>query len=796
MAIDLPSSGMGSKNLPVPVLPPPPPAGLGDREVSVSPKVKDGLEPIIMSLDMLNESIDTISSVVSDSDMDRLTVGELDRLLQKYFSKVALADGVALSLTRQSPPATDSSLLVRQQLKAAEINSKKQGQFEDVFSSSSKSSSKKPGMGFDEIYNKVIGVGMTATHDPLKLVDKIIPSIVGLFKKKDSSESSSSSTSKSKSGRPKDNFYGDGSGEVENDFYGSFSYQTTQAVGSTMGSVSGGRGDWPLGTLSDPIYTLAADAGLEGVSTEKDIQEEALEVGMKADESLHSTLENPEQSSFANFVGGGDGSGKKKKSGSDDSQPGIGMVLIAGMILAALILFKDIVEKVFDRVIIPFGELLIDFLTSLKEPFIAFISAIIDVAIVIFGVIKDILEAVAPFLVLMAEAIVGIVVVVLNIVKDILEAIAPLIVQLVEIVVGTVVVVLGLIKDILEAIAPHLIAIVDIMGQVGVKIAGAILDLISIITWPLRLIARILEAIEPYIIKTAHFIGGVIADWFEENEDTIKGIMDKIAELAGAITNLVTTITNKFTEFIGAFDMAALGREISGILESTLGTINDVLGNMRPAIANMSRAAGALAGSASGIAADISEAAAEGVNKTWNWFSNSWLGKKLTLDDENKARRAEARNAEEERRINEYAKEDIGLSGVLDSLSAGRESETEESILQGIWKDTTFIVNYLAESEREVMDVLRRRVSANDLIISSDGQVFETAPNDSVLAIQNGSVSMQSSSPVSGLSSSVERGAEFSQRSSSQGTTNNVYNNSNIDLTGASPFSEFCPVGV
>jgi len=846
----LPLGDMGSKNLPVPALPSLP-AEIGDREVSASPKVKDGLEPIIFSLDLITESMENISSVVSDADMERITISELDRLFQKYLSKPFLADAIALALTRQSPPAVDSSLMVRQQVKADEVIKRQPaGKFEDVFSkqqsssSSSKSSSKK-GMSFEEGYNKVVNTAYEATHDPLKLVDKIIPAVFSLFKKKDS-ENSKEKT------KEKESFYGEGEVE-EGSFYGSFGKQATEVVGGTVENVSdvgakgikgatdvgatgivgakallsaalgtnlnaGLEGDVnpgvvgatgagggsseedgrPLGTITDPIYILNAGGSSESggaTSSVDDIQEEAAEVGIKADESLRDTLENPDQSSFVRAINGDNEKGGKKGK-AEKGGAGLGTVLIAGMILAALIIFKDVVEKVFDKVIIPLGEVLIDFLTQLKQPLIDLISAIISVVVVVLDVIKDILVEIKPFLIEIASAICGIVITVLGIVQEVLLAIKPYIIQIAEVIAGTVVVALNLIKGVLEALQPHLIAIAGLLGSMVAKIVGAIHDIINIITYPIRLISRILDTIEPHIIRIANFIGGVIADWFEENEDTIKKMMDSTAEL---VTSL-----NKFTaEFLSGLDAAAIGTAVSNVIGGTLTTIatflgllNGVLNLLKPPLialnfvgnillAVMGAAIEALASGLSMIPFGWAQSAANTIRTSWAdanaVVAPGGSSSSSSPDDESSSS------------IGLFS----ALVGVLgDDDGFYDEDADEKSFLKLISTHTAVIANILIEMNKDGIHAMIDARKSEDLIISSDGRIFETSPSDAIFAVQNGSVSTQATSPVLGVSTRSVSSSEPSQGSTSSNVTN-VYNSStNVDSSGVSPFSEFCPVGV
>ena len=772
MDISLPSGDMGSKNLPVPVSPSLP-AGLGDRELASSPKIKDGLEPIIMSLDLLNDTVDSISSVVSESDMSRLTVADLDKLFEKYLSKNALADSITYSLIRQSPPALDSSLMVRQQLKANEVIRKQpSGDFNDIFSkksSSSKSSSSGGGASLVQGYNKVIDTAHTAVTNPLQLVDKLIPALLGIFdkKKKDTSGKSSEKSKKSK----EEPFYG--KGEVEEDFYGSFSNRATQAVGFTLADSfaagGGGRGDGPVGSITDPIYTLSAGKDQGIVSTEDNIQEEAARVGIEADKALEATLENPDQSSFANFVSGGDGGGgggKKKGKDKEAGQPGIGMVLIAGMILTALILFKDVVEKVFDKVIIPFGELLIDFLRALKDPLIAFAEAFISVAIVYLDIIKEILVAVKPYLI-----------------------------QVAEVLAGTVVVVLGVIKGVLEVLKEPLITIVGLLGEIVVKVVGAVLDLVTILTMPLKLVAGILQVTYPHIIRIADFVGGVIADWFEENEDFVKDLLTSVGDL-------VKTITEKLKEFLGNLDLSGVAK--------TLTAVSNVIGSFAEGVGDV------LTRVFSGIFAGIQSALTD-LGAFFAWFRNSRVGKALNMDDESASARELAEmvrldEAADRRRENELAAAEVRearlsknqvkdqpiFTGLVDVLSTDvHEKGGVEELLRGIYKDTTLIANILFESNKSLVPIINARVKpVDDLIITSAGDVFETAPTDSIMAIQNGSVSIQPTSPVNSLSDS-RLPVSGSSKSSSQGGVTNVYSSStSVDANGINPFSEFCPVGV
>jgi phage-related protein len=759
------------------------PQGMGDREVAQPTKIKDGLEPIIMSLDLLNESVDTIVSEVSDSDVDNLTVADLDKLFHKYFSKQAIADSVTLSLSRASPPAVDSSLMVRQQLKANEVIKKQPpGKFEDVFSkqSTSKTSGGKSGEGFEEKYNKVMDLAYTATHNPLKLLDKIVPALFG-GKGKDDEKSKSKS-------KEKESFYGQGDVE-EGAFYGSFGGGATKTITSGMVDADNGR---PLGTATDPLYFINVMEAELATSSVDDIQEEAAKVGMNADKALEDTLENPEQSAFANFVGGGGDGGKggKKKGAGDNKDPGLGMVLIAGMILAALIVFKDVIEKVFDRVIIPLGELLIDFLTVLKEPLIELISAIISVVVVVLGVIKDILVAIAPYLVEIAKIVVEVVAVVLGVVRDILIELKPYLIQMAGAIAGTVVAVLNIIRGILETLKEPLIEISRLLGQIAVTLVGAVLELVKIITWPLKIVGRVLDTIEPHIIRMANFIGGVIADWFEENQDTIKKLVTELANLAIQLTKFTT-------DFLKGFDAAELGRQVSLGVSKGLSIMNNVLGRLE----HFTSAFGPIIDNIADTVAPVLEvftgafaSGAEGVA--------DWLDKKLSNlafyknKEEREANRKAKTQAEENKFAEERAKKDLGISDLSDKLMVGMDTSSEKSILEGIWKDTTLIAGIMSEKDYAIVDILQKRHKTDDLILSSDGQVYETAPDDSVLAIKNGAVSMSPSNPISSVSAGTPV-AQGSQGGGSTSTVTNVYNQSSIlDSAGVSPFSQFSPVGV
>jgi len=820
MADALPSTDMGSKNLPVPVPASPVlPSGLGEREVSPQAKVKDGLEPIIMSLDLLTETITEISSTVSDSDMNKITISELEKLFEEYFSKPAIADSIALALTRQSPPARDSSLLVKQQVKANEVIQKQPsggGRFEEVFSKSSSGSGSsksssfgKKGMSFEEGYNKALDTAYTATHDPLKLIDNLIPGIASLFKRKESSGSGASSKpTKPSKPKGKDSFYGkdfpssSGRGEVEEGgFFGSFGSQVERTMG---GSAEGSSKSGLFGDVLPGGATSSVD----------DIQEEAAKVGIQADKSLYNTLENPDQSSFANFVSGADG---KNKKGKEEKGAGIGTVLIVGMILAALVIFKDLVEKIFDKVIIPLGELVIDFLSLIKQPLVNLITAIIDVVVVVLGIVMDILVAIKPFLIEMATAICGIVVTVLGIVQEILIAIKPYLIQMAEAISGIVVTVLNSIKGVLQAFEPHLIAIVDALGGIAVTIVRTVQDILDLIRIPLRLISKILNTIEPYIIRVADFLGNTMAEWFEENEVLIKSLMTNISNVINRIlevidevlgiarniigvvedvTGIIRDITSAIEGFTRGFSQHAetIGNKIGEILGTTLTAISSVLQLLLPGVLKLAAGAGDLLEEGATVVSDVLSLGAGLLSSAWNTVKKvTPLGNYL---EEREARKSKERedqlaalvaNSEGETSVND-----------LSNLLLGNESSSDQvGILRGIHKDTTVIASILLESNRDIVDLIERKARRpNDLIISSDGQVYEPAPTDSILAIQNGQVSMQSSSPISSVSGRSSFSTDSSQGSSNSNVTNVYNSSSNVDFNGINPFSDFCPVGV
>jgi len=751
MSDTLPIGDMGSKNLPVPVTSSLP-VGIGDREISASPKVKDGLEPIILSLDLLNESMDSISSVVSNSDMNKITISELDKLFQKYFSKQSLSDSVSLAFTRQSPPAIDSSLMVRQQVKANEVIKKQpSGKFEDVFSKqspSSKSSQNKTGASFEEGYNKVLDTAYQATHNPMKLVDKLIPSIVGLFKKKGSGESEKRVKESRKSEKKvRESFYGQG--EVEDgSFFGSFGNQPSNIKEGSFADINnmGLRG---LGHVRSPTSSV------------KDVQEEAAEVGIKADKSLFNTLENPEQSSFAQFVSGDTKKGNRR--GKEETS-GFASVLIAGMILTALIVFRDVVKKVFDKVLIPLGELLVDFLTLIKQPFVRFLTAFLDVAVVVLGVIKDVIVEIKPFLIKMAQAVCEIVITVLGTIQKVIAAIEPYIVRVAQTICGIVATVLGIVQ-------------------------------------------RVLEAIEPHIISIAVFLAETVAEWLNENKENIGLLLSNVTGIATAISGVIKRVLEGIESFLSGLNthMMDIGNLLGGILVEVLSGVKNFLEGLTPHMQRIGDVLGGVLTEALRAVESILRiinvplgAFASALEGFTSWVRNSVVGKFFGWDDDSKAAKADAAR---EAALNAEAariRGDSNTLGVLTSalgLNSGLSRE-EIPLLQGIYRNTEVIASLLFEVYRDEATSLIRSKSVGDLIISSDGQVFETAPSDSVLAIQNGAVSMQSSSPVSGISNRPNFDSGSSQGSQGSNVTNIYSSSSNIDFSGVSPFSEFCPVGV
>jgi hypothetical protein len=119
------------------------------------------------------------------------------------------------------------------------------------------------------------------------------------------------------------------------------------------------------------------------------------------------------------------------------------------------------------------------------------------------------------------------------------------------------------------------------------------------------------------------------------------------------------------------------------------------------------------------------------------------------------------------------------------------------ALSHGDYSDVVEAVNDRLKGSGGVSEIFKSyqdRQKTEDAIITSDGQVIETDPEDSIYAFK-GSVSIAPANQMREYSGGSFGGDSDAGRSRG-GDINNFFNNSNYDFTGMLPVPVFDPVGV
>jgi len=759
---ELPMTGLGTKSVQTSVpVQPIVPQNMGERSLSTQ-KPSDVMDPVIHSLSYINDSIDTVASVVGD--IEPVTVGDLEKLFQKYVvGKKDFSDAVVDGLSRQTSQVKENSFLVKNQVKADEVSQKTVSKQSDPSHGSGQSGGGRKGLGGGsgfgaaDAYKSALGAAHDLATNPMKLVDKLaelpfkgIDKIAGLFKGGGSSGGSGGGKGK----KTKEDFFGPDVGKnlsedlsvsvgevVDRDFQkvdDGFSEIFSEAHSLIQSNqdllASGGSAVGPLGNAGDPFYVIdiskgggsnTGGAGSLGkpAGNVESVQDKAAKSSIKADNVMFDTFDDPEKSKFGNFLDKEIVSGGEGKSKGPKAEGGF-LAVIIGLVLAGLLAFKDVVTAIFEKVLIPLGQVAVEFFRALKDPLIKFINAFIDVAVVFFNIVKEILIALKPYLIQIAVAIAGVILEVLNIVKKVLVALEPYIIKIAEVIAGIILTILGIVQDILVAIKPYLIKIAEV-------ISGIILEV-------LKTVKDVIVAIREPVIRMAKAISGIIATVLE----TIRGILEKIKDPLIKIVDIVMKTLVPIMEVVGSVIQSIFTaiKPIVDVLGKALGFVGNV-------VANGLEKVGSFVG---GLVDKVVNAVSEPDPTTDSLFKA--MTKDLQMPDK-----------------------DIPL-------------------LQGIFKHTFVISEILVSHFKDDAKALSKK-KVNDLVISSEGREFQPT-NDAVFAINSGVVSVVPSKSVNEYTGNPSSSYTSSQvQNNSQGVVNNNYV-SNYDLSGMGPYSEFCPVGV
>ena len=395
---ELPVGDLGLRNLPVPVSQASPPV---DRVLPPLQKSQDTLDPIIHSLEWINDSIDSVVSAVDD--WETIKIKDLRELFQEFFpSKKDFEDVIVNALSRQTSYVRDKSFLVQQQVKATEVGQRTIKKPTDNASSSSssrlRSKAKEPRRKRSALkgYQTALNTAHTLATNPMALVDKVaelpfklIDKVRGANKNKDKDfDFDAVSSGKSKSGG---NFFGSGAESSPSNFFGDF---TSRFMPAMDGFTKGGKFK-DKGGLFDNIF-----GGFGGVtSTEESLEDKSMKSAIKADNILFDTFDKPEKSKFGGFLddqitGGGSGSIKSKDKGLLEAL--IGPMIIAGLLLLAPYLPQ--IVSFFKEHFFPFIKTAIDALAPLLPSILQLARAIGGATIGIITKLVDFVgETLVPF---------------------------------------------------------------------------------------------------------------------------------------------------------------------------------------------------------------------------------------------------------------------------------------------------------------------------------------------------------------------------------------------------------------
>ena len=249
------------------------PLGGGDsRSLVPVPRRDLSSDPVIESFSLMQDFIDIFSETFED--LDSIKVSEFDELLESYvLSKEDIADSIVNALSANVSTIRDNAFLIKSTNKVSELNRSKRTTSRHSTGSIGRRSS------LANTYKSSISFLNQTMKNPLSLVDKLaelpfkamdkvgggIKGLAGLLISKvtDRTEEEDSYDSFTDEGSFKEPVYSSGSSD---DFFGNFL------------------------NLDKPI------------SSEDDLQEQAVLSKIKADNVMFDTFDDPEKSSFGNFL--------------------------------------------------------------------------------------------------------------------------------------------------------------------------------------------------------------------------------------------------------------------------------------------------------------------------------------------------------------------------------------------------------------------------------------------------------------------------------------------------------------
>jgi hypothetical protein len=773
--------------------------GFGDRALAPIPQQQSAdMESVrIQSMDVLAEVVEAAADAVSD--LGSITLADIEKLIKKTsLTKKDISDAIREALTQPVLPVRDSSVLVRSQVKAEDVKeAAKKGsvssankQSEPVVRGSSGGNSGSTGERGNlsrlyETYQKFIGLMDTATHRPLELLDRGVDLLAkgadkvfggagrligGAFKKEKKEDffGSSGGDTFGRSGTG----YQDGSDSFVSNFRSQGPTATVQPGG--FGSIFGPG----PGFVSDDFQTSSAqvespfsffDAAPDpfsgngyggeadnafsgffdpmsargGVSTADNLAVDSMESDIRANNILFRTFDEPEKSDFGKFLDFQISGGAGVQGKSKDK--GLLGTLVEGVVLAGLLFaLPFIVDKV-----IPFIKG--DLIPFIQGPFLEFMGVagkvVGSAARAIWPFVSSALGAIGVWLDENKEGIwTGVTTAARAIGGWLSTSVWPAITTAAE-AIGDWVKEAG--PGIWNAITSAAVAIGNWVKEDGwPALTGFLKEFGTFIKdtlWPfLRDVGA--PALGAHLVNNLGMLGDFLR-FFSPGENKIEVLKDLGQRLANTVNLLTATIGSVAR---GAGELIAPGNSTSGILQQEAA--------VRPIIVRNN----------------------SGKNRGSTFYLNPDSGELYSLPS-----RYNTRNFESQGIITPT---NYDWSYISDPSRFPISAATNLGVAPGLVSDAA-----IDESVR-------------DAIITSDGQVIRTDPEDNIYAFKGdvsiapagvggSGVSMAPANAMREFSGSPS-GHNSQQPSTTNNVTNNYINQSNFNLSDLLPGSEFDPVGV
>ena len=749
MAIDDPGTALVPQ---IPQLP----AGSGQRSVRPPDKSEEALSPVIESIGAIDGYLEVIKDSVGG--LEQFTIGDFEKILEKYFlTKKDVSDAIVEALSRQTSYVWDTSFLVKNQVKAAEVEQRtlKRPMPTSTASSGSrggnkttKTSSRRPGKRSNLLggYRSALTTAHEFSQNPIKMVDKIAELPFKLIDK--IRNDSKDKTTKSKSDRDANEVFDknafqqnvkEGMKEPSKDFFGDFKdkfevvFDGFDKIFEKENNTSrNAQSRSPLGTATDPIFTADYESDLAEVH--------AFSEGR---------INNIASSKFS--TGFGLGRGFEGRLPSVDSGGLFGKLTGKGATSS-----EENLDEKSKRTGIKADNALFD---TFDKPEKSHFGMFLDDQIsgggggVFGGRAKSLLESLmGPILVIAFLALVKLLPEIISFFRDkflpfIKEKFIPFVRQVAE--------VLGPIVDGLLSLAS------GIFSRVLSDILAVMRGDVSFMDYVLR--GGIFDSIATAVVE---WLGSVFKI---ENFPNTAGGRFLTSMFAGGLPAAVLGAK------LGALvpGLGPIGGAIIGFVGGTL--VNSLIRNRqdtRRSRESIVQEYGTGVEGATEILADMdvvsyTELARYGINaatvNTALGLGNSSreFGSMVTGASLEQLRQRVRRLREERRTLDE---DEADLEAYVDSINPSEEQDA------------------------------RVRTSVRDAVITSKGEVIQTHPDDNIYAFK-GDVSINPSNPTREFSGFSNSTSVASGDSASQNITHNHYS-SNYNMDGMTPFSDFCPVGV